>query len=169
MSQIRQNFSDSSEQALNAQINIELTASYVYQTMAVHFERDDVALPGFAHFFEENSSEERQHAQKFMKYVNSRGGRVALADVKAPAKSAWATGLEALEDALVLEKKVNDSLLKLHVVATEAADAHLTDYLEGEFLTEQVDAIKELGGQITQCKRVGSGLGEFLFDKELKA
>ena len=73
VSQVRQNFHDETEAALNAQINMELTASYVYQAMAYHYDRDDVALPGFSHFFKHNSDEEREHAEKFMKYLNKRG------------------------------------------------------------------------------------------------
>jgi ferritin heavy chain len=167
MSQIRQNYHDETEKAINDQINLELTASYIYQGISFHFDRDDVALPGFAKFFSENSKEEREHAEKLMKYQNSRGGRIVLAPVAAPAKTDFATGLEAMQYALELEKKVNDSLLNVHVIADKHADAHLTDYLEGEFLDEQVKAIKELGDHITQLKRVGAGLGEYTYDKHL--
>ena len=41
----------------------------------------------------------------------------------------------------------------------------MTDWLESHFLTEQVEAIKELSDHITNLKRVGTGLGEFMFDK----
>ncbi len=51
LSQVRQNFHADSESALNAQVNMELRASYVYQSMAFYFDRDDVALPGFSKFF----------------------------------------------------------------------------------------------------------------------
>jgi ferritin heavy chain len=168
--QIRQNFHEESESALNAQINMELTASYAYQSMAVYFDRHDVALPGFSKFFAENSNEEREHAQKLMKYVNSRGGRVALRDVPRPASEEWANGLSALQAALELEKSVNQSLINLHEVASKHQDAHLTDYLEGEFLDEQVEAIKKLGDLITKLNRAGpQGLGEYLFDKDLSS
>jgi len=42
----------------------------------------------------------------------------------------------------------------------------MTDYLEGEFLTEQVESIKQLADYVTQLKRCGPGLGEYMFDKE---
>jgi ferritin heavy chain len=45
-------------------------------------------------------------------------------------------------------------------------DPHLSDYLEGEFLDEQVKSIKEYADYITNLKRVGTGLGEYIFDKE---
>lgn len=169
-SQIRQNFHETSEQAINDQINLELTASYVYQSMAIYFDRDDIALPGFSGFFKHNSEEEREHAEKLMKYVNKRGGRVVLKDVKRPDKDEWGNGLDALQSALELEKKVNESLLDLHKVATNAADPHLCDFVESEFLGEQVEAIKKLGEMITKLKRAGpQGLGEYLFDKDIKS
>merc|ERR1712137_1071170 len=46
----RQNFAKESEDALNQQINAELSASYVYRSMTAYFDRDDVALPGFRDF-----------------------------------------------------------------------------------------------------------------------
>lgn len=40
--------------------------------------------------------------------------------------------------------------------------------LEHDFLDEQVNAIKEIGDKISQLKRAGKGLGEYLFDQKLK-
>lgn len=51
-------------------------------SQAFYFSRDDVALPGFSHFFKENSDEEREHAQKLLSFQNKRGGRIFLQDVK---------------------------------------------------------------------------------------
>jgi len=167
VSQVRQNFHTECEAAINAQINMELNASYVYQSMAFHFDRDDIALPGFSKFFKHNSEEEREHAEKFMKYQNSRGGRVFLANVAKPTKDEWGTGLEALQAALALEKAVNQSILNLHALGSTHNDGHMTNFLEDQFVTEQVEAIKELSDMITRLKRAGPGLGEYLFDKDL--
>lgn len=169
VSVIRQNFHEACEAALNRQVNMELCASYSYQAMAFYFDRDNVALPGFSKFFKHNSDEEREHAEKFMTYLNKRGGRLTLNHVVKPEKEAWASGCEALQDALALERNVNQSLLELHALAGTHNDAHLSDFLESEFLTEQVDAIKELGDMITKAKRCGPGLGEYMYDKELQA
>ena len=49
---------------------------------AFYFDRDDVALPGFAKYFNKASEEEREHAEKLMKFQNQRGGRVVLQDIK---------------------------------------------------------------------------------------
>ena len=37
--------------------------------------------------------------------------------------------------------------------------------MEGNYLAEQVEAIKELGDHITNLKRVGTGHGEYHFDR----
>ena len=64
-------------------------------------------MHGFAKFFKTSSDEERDHAQKFMDYQNSRGGTICLKDISKPRKESWNTILEAMEDALALEKEVN--------------------------------------------------------------
>ena len=42
----------------------------------------------------------------------------------------------------------------------------MCDFLETEYLEEQVKDMKELSDHITNLKKVGTGLGEFMFDKE---
>merc|ERR1719409_590217 len=123
----RQNFSDECEGAINDQINMELYASYAYQAASRHFERDDVALFGFAKFFQHQSDEEREHAEKLQKYLLLRGGRLVLKDIKAPPTS-YETCLSAMEAALQLECDVNESLLNMHKVADEDHDAQMTDF-----------------------------------------
>lgn len=168
-SQCRQNFHAESEAGVNRQVNMELYASYCYQSMSFYFDRDDVALPGFAKFFKKMSDEEREHAEKLMKFQNKRGGRVVLQDIKKPDRDEWGTGLDAMQVALGLEKSVNQALLDLHQVADSHKDAQMTDFLEGQYLQEQVDSIKEIGDMITNLKRVGTGLGEYMFDKNLSS
>jgi len=162
----RQNYHTEAESCVNKQINLELYASYVYQSMAWYFDRDDIALKGFHKYFKKASEEEREHAEKLMKFQNQRGGRIVLSDIKRPDNDEWGSGLEAMEAALNLEKNVNQSLLDLHKVAENRGDDQMQDWIESHFLTEQVEAIKELSDHITNLKRVGPGLGEYMFDKE---
>lgn len=42
----------------------------------------------------------------------------------------------------------------------------LTNWLESEFVDEQVKAIQQLSEYVTTLKRVGSGLGEHIFDRQ---
>ncbi|XP_005660860.1 ferritin heavy chain [Phacochoerus africanus] len=167
-SQVRQNYHQDSEAAINRQINLELYASYVYLSMSYYFDRDDVALKNFAKYFLHQSHEEREHAEKLMKLQNQRGGRIFLQDIKKPERDDWENGLTAMECALHLEKNVNQSLLELHKLATDKNDPHLCDFIETHYLDEQVKAIKELGDHITNLHRMGApeyGMAEYLFDK----
>uniref|UniRef100_A0A4W6E080 Ferritin n=1 Tax=Lates calcarifer TaxID=8187 RepID=A0A4W6E080_LATCA len=128
-SQIRQNFHQDCEAAVNRQINLELYASYVYLSMAYYFDRDDKFLPNFAKFFRTQSKEEHEHAEKLMSLQNKRGGRIFLQDIKKPDRDEWGSSVEALECALQLEKSVNQSLLDLQKLATEHNDPHVSSLL----------------------------------------
>lgn len=164
--QPRQNYHSESEAGVNKQINLELYASYVYQSMSFYFDRDDIAMPGFSKYFKKSSDEEKVHAELLMKFQNQRGGRIVLQAIQKPERDEWGTGQEAMQSALSLEKNVNQSLLDLHGLASSHGDAQMGDFIEGKFLTEQVQAIKELSNYITNMKRMGPGLGEHLFDRQ---
>ncbi|XP_077687293.1 ferritin heavy chain A-like [Eretmochelys imbricata] len=160
-SQVRQNFHVECEAAVNCMVNMELYASYVYLSMSYYFDCDAVALRHMAEFLKEQSHEEREHAEKLLKYQNKRGGLIVLQDIKKPERDEWGNSLEALQ----LEKTLN---LDLHKLATEKNDPHLCDFLESDYLEEQVKAIKQLGDHLTNLKHLEvpqNGMGEYLFDK----
>jgi ferritin heavy chain len=164
---VRYNYHEDNEGLINRQINLELYASYVYMAMAYHFDRADVAFKGHHEFFEKMSKEEHEHAEKLMEYQNKRGGTIVLVDIKKPGQQSWGSPLEAHEMGLQLEKDVYQALLELHASATKQADPHLTNYLEEEFIEEQVKSIYKYACYITNLRRVGAGLGEYIFDKHL--
>ncbi|KAG0630140.1 hypothetical protein M758_1G156900 [Ceratodon purpureus] len=169
----RQRFAPSCEAAINDQINVEYNVSYVYHALYAYFDRDNVGLPGFAKFFKESSEEEREHAEKLMKYQNKRGGRVKLNTIQSPVMEFDHTekgdALYSMELALALEKLVNEKLLSLHQVAVDNNDPEMCDFIEGEYLNEQVEAIKKISGYVSQLRRVGKGHGVYHFDLQLQA
>ncbi len=63
-------------------INESVSSVVFVDVQAWYFDRDDVALNGFHKFFKKQSEEEREHADKFMKYQNMRGGRVVLQNIQ---------------------------------------------------------------------------------------
>ena len=67
-----------------------------------------------------------------------RGGRVVFQNITKPNTDDWNTALDAVEASLELEKSVHESLLALHKNAEEHSDGQLTDFIEGEYLKEQV-------------------------------
>ncbi|KAM0061291.1 putative ferroxidase [Helianthus debilis subsp. tardiflorus] len=167
----RQRYFDESEAAINEQINVEYNVSYVYHALYAYFDRDNIALKGLAKFFKESSEEEREHAEKLMQYQNMRGGRVKLNTVVAPPSEfehvEKGDALYAMELALSLEKLVNEKLLCLHAVADRNNDPQMADFIESEFLVEQVEAIKKISDYVSQLRRVGKGHGVWHFDQML--
>ncbi|XP_010906831.1 ferritin-4, chloroplastic [Elaeis guineensis] len=167
----RQRYSDECEVAINEQINVEYNVSYVYHALFAYFDRDNVALKGFAKFFKESSEEEREHAEKLMIYQNKRGGRVKLQSIVTPLTEfdhpEKGDALHAMELALSLEKLTNEKLLNLHSVAEKCNDPQMMDFVESEFLGEQVEAIKKISGYVAQLRRVGKGHGVWHFNQML--
>ncbi|KAH7672571.1 Ferroxidase protein [Dioscorea alata] len=167
----RQLYSDDCETAINEQINVEYNVSYVYHALYAYFDRDNVALKGFAKFFKESSEEEREHAEKLMKYQNKRGGRVKLHSIVWPHSEfdhpEKGDALYAMELALSLEKLTNEKLLHLQSVACNNNDPQMQDFVESEFLGEQVEAIKKISDYVSQLRRVGKGHGVWHFDQML--
>lgn len=168
----RQQFAVSCESAINDQINVEYNVSYVYHALFSYFDRDNVALRGLAKFFKESSEEEREHAEKLMKYQNKRGGRVKLLAICPPpmefSNSLKGDALYAMELTLSLEKLTTEKLYHLHKIAEDAHDVQLTDYIESEFLTEQIESIKKISEYVAQLRRIGNdGHGVYHWDHEL--
>ena len=167
-------WSDSCIQEVNRQINLEYKASYAYDLLSSYFDRNSVGLKGVSEYFRKASDEEREHAHKLMKYQNMRGGKVELSSIT------LFEGLDlegknlgdvksSFEVALKLEMVVYKSLLKLHSVADKEVDPQFADFLEGEYLEEQVEAISEIEKYIAQLNRIGEdGHGILEFSKSLE-
>jgi len=164
----RQNFAETPEALLNQQIKMELEASHVYLTMGAYFDRADVALPGFKEWAMKQSEEEREHAEKFIQYLNLRGGDYTPLSIDQPPRAAWGSALDAMKDALALEMSVNKSLLRLHKAADTTGDAQFCDFLESNYLEEQVESIKSIASIVRRLIRAGPGIGEYTVDKDMK-
>ena len=168
MSLCKHNFHTETEAVINKQINMELTASYVYLQMASFFERDRVSLPGLSKFFYKSSDEEKEHAKKLIEYQSIRGGDVVFTPITELIDVLDFTAYDALKMALDLEMKVCNHLLKLHSTGDKHNDPQLCDFIESEFLEEQVKAQKEIADMIKSLERCGKeGVGLYLFDKNL--
>ncbi|XP_071509119.1 soma ferritin-like [Diadema antillarum] len=169
MSKVRQNYHEECEAAVNQTINRQLTSSYMYLSMAFHFDRDDVALKGFHDYFKGMSDSKREHAMVLLKFQNERGGRIKLNDIKVISKDDYGSVLEAMEVTLNAEKASNTNYLELYNVAEKHNDEQMADFVEDMFLAKQTEVIKSVGEHITNIKRVGPGLGEYQFSANLGA
>ena len=158
----RQNWSEECEKELNLQINREYQASYIYHAISSYFGRGNVGLDKLKDFFGKQSLEEREHADKLMNYQNMRGGKVLLNTVSPviidnDLNSNYV--LDLFKMGLKLERDINENLLNLHKTAESESDPQFSDYLEGEFLKEQVESIYEFGKIISQLEKIGNDNG----------
>lgn len=68
---------------------------------------------------------------------------------------------------MVAPKPMTDVPVQMSVTTIPFLLEQMTDFLEGEYLKEQVESINEIAKYITMLKRVGPGLGEHQFDREV--
>ncbi|KAG8310445.1 Ferritin heavy polypeptide-like 17 [Homalodisca vitripennis] len=98
-----------------------------------HFLQDTVNRPGFAKFFLESASEERQHALKLMEYLLMRGELTThiefdkLIDNPRPLATSWSNGVDALKAALDLETKVTSKIRDIITTCEEPSNKY-NDY-----------------------------------------
>jgi len=168
------NWDKKCEDILNKQIQIEYWASYQYHLMWSYFDRSDIALKNIANFFLKSSEEEREHAHKLMKYQNLRGGIVKLdgiskVDLSYLNDKSDIDVLASFSKALEMEQYVYKSLLNVHKIADEYNDPQFADFIEGEYLEEQVSALNEIAKYVSELKRIGNNShGIWHFDKNFK-
>ena len=168
----RTDFHAECEAAINEQINVEYNVSYVYHAMYTYFARDNVGLTNIAEFFKKESAEERHHAELLMEYQIKRGGTVKLEAILPPHTEfdhpEKGDALYAFELALSLEKLNFQKLRQLHEVAEKHGDSQMCDFVEGGLLADQMESVYEVAEKVAQLRRVGKGLGVYVFDQELQ-
>ena len=164
----RQNWSTTCEESLNNQIKVEYQASYHYHLLAAYYYRTDIGLTELGDFFNTRSLEEREHADKMMRYQCVRGGLIKLHTLPVPELvNEEQTVLDAFNLSLVLEKSVNEKILELHKIASDNNDPQFCNFLD-EFLTEQVKDINELTAYISRLNLINdNGVDIINFIKHL--
>lgn len=154
------------EKAINEQINAELYSAYLYLSMAAYFENTN--LKGFANWMSVQAKEELEHALKFYSFLNERGGRVILLEVKKP-ETEWDSPLAVFEHIYEHEKGVTERIYNLVDLATSKKD-HATKSMLNWFVDEQVEE-EALANEIVEIlKRVkDSPNALFMLDSKLGA
>ena len=152
------------QDALNAQINAEMWSAYFYLSMSMYFQSE--GRPGFANWFKVQFQEEQAHAEIFMNYLNSRGGRVVLEKIDA-VKTSWNSALSVFQDTLAHEEKVTAMINNLYALA-EAEHDYATRGKLDWFISEQVEEEETARDMIDRLKMVGdNGLALYTIDQEL--
>lgn len=136
--------------ALNEQINAELSSAYLY--LAMSLKADSIALSGVANWFFVQWQEEQDHARIFQKYVLDQSSEVSLKPITAtPAK--WKSPLEMFMDALQHEKEVTKLINNLVRLAFKEGDMATLSRLKW-FVDEQVEEEASATEQVEAFKRI---------------
>ena len=158
--------SEKMQSAINAQINAELWSAYLYLSMSM--DAANKGMKGIANWFAIQFKEEQDHAQIFINYINSQGGRVLLAPIAA-VDTEWESPLAMFEQTLTHEQKVTSLINDLYNLAVEEKD-HATKNMLDWFIDEQVEEEESAREMIFAAESVeGDKYGMYQLDKELAA
>ncbi|MBN2479926.1 MAG: ferritin [Parachlamydiales bacterium] len=154
------------EKAFNKQINEEYFSAYLYLSMSAYFE--SINLKGFAHWMKIQAQEEAMHAMKFFNYINERGSKVTLLDIKAP-KNIFNSPEDAFKEVVLHEKlittKINDLINLVNKENDHASNAFLQWYV-----IEQVEEEANANQIYERLKMIQDFQGAlFMLDKELES
>lgn len=137
--------------AFNQQVGNELGASLQYISIASYFAGE--TLPQLAAFFFRQSEEEREHAMRFVKFINDVGGRVRIPALPAPAAD-FASAEEAVGKALEWEEEVTRQIYDLVEVAKEGRNYVGVRFLDW-FVEEQLEEVTTMGDLLAVIRRAG--------------
>lgn len=137
--------------AFNVQIGNEMGASMQYIAIASYF--DSETLPELAKFFYQQSEEERQHAMRFVKFINDVGGRVEIPAIPAP-QSRFASAEEAVSKALAWEEEVTRQIYDLVEVARQDRSYVAVRFLDW-FVEEQLEEVTSMNDLLSVIRRAG--------------
>jgi ferritin len=138
--------------ALNEQINKEMYSAYLYLSMSMWFETQQ--LPGFAHWMKAQFIEEETHALRFADYINDHDEVVTLTAIAKPTAT-FASTLDVFEQTLAHEKTVTASIKALHTLAVKENDFATQSALLW-FINEQVEEEKNATLIRDQVKAIGT-------------
>lgn len=151
-------------EAINRQINSELSASYSYLAMSAFCERRQ--FTGAARWLRLQSHEEYGHAMKLFDFVLARGENVELQAIERP-RLAFNTVADVFERALTQEQEVSRQIDSLYEVAFEEKAFAAVAELQW-FLTEQVEEEKIGREIVAKFKMIGDDAASLLdLDREL--
>ena len=151
---------------LNSQINKEFYSAYLYLEFANYFERKGLA--GFAHWYEVQAQEERDHAMLFYRFLLNNEEKVTLEAVEAPKTDAEGDS-GSLAEGLKHEKYVTALINDIYAAAYSVKDFRTMQFLDW-FVKEQGEEEKNASDLITKYQLFGSDAkGLYMLDNELKA
>jgi ferritin len=157
-------YNEKLKKAINEQINKEFYSSYLYLSMAAHF--DAKALPGFAKWMKIQAAEEWGHGMKFYEFLYEVGSAAELKAIEAPPVK-FGTPKEIFEQVLAHELTVTASINAIYDLAKAEKDPK-TELMLHWFINEQVEEEKNDRDIIDQLEMAGpNSFGIMFLDKHV--
>ena len=151
---------------INDQVNKELYSAYLYLDFANYYEAE--GLDGFAHWYEVQAHEERDHAMMMRRYLIDNGVRVQLGAIAQPDKI-----MKKHDDPLKFgyehEQYVTSLINTIYSAAFKINDFKTMQFLDW-FIKEQGEEEKNAEDMIRKFELFGhDAKGLYSLNQELKA
>ena len=150
--------------ALNRQINAELSSAYLYLSMSAYLEGEN--FKGMAQWMRTQAEEEKLHAMNLYQHIVDRDSQVDLLPLPAPLKK-WKSAVDVFEAAYKHEIEVTKMIHDLYDLAVTQKD-HAVQVMLQWFINEQVEEEASTKEVADNLKRIGPNCGQIIhYDKHL--
>ena len=151
---------------INEQVNKELYSAYLYLDFANYYA--DEGLDGFAHWYEIQAQEERDHAMMMRRYLIDNGVRVTFDAIAKPDKK-FADTTAPLKAGLEHEQYVTSLINNIYAEAFALKDFKTMQFLDW-FIKEQGEEEVNANDMISKMELFGGDARAlYLLDSELKS
>jgi len=152
--------------ALNAQIQLEGQASFLYLSMAAWCDKE--GLEGCTQFMHRQSGEEREHMLKIFHYLSEVDTHALTPAIKAVSHE-WSSVVEMFKEVYKHEQKVTASINKLMDIALKENDHTTNNFLQW-YIMEQREEENLMRSLLDKIKLIGEGpMSLYYIDKEVES
>lgn len=157
--------SEKMAKALNAQIQLEGQASFLYLSMAAWCDKE--GLEGCTQFMHRQSGEEREHMLKIFHYLSEVDTHALTPAIKAVPHE-WPSVTEMFKEVYHHEQKVTASINKLMDIALKENDHTTNNFLQW-YIAEQREEENLMRSLLDKIKLIGDGpTSLYYIDKEVE-
>lgn len=149
--------SDNLLKELNKQMNYEFFSSNLYLAMASYCAAEN--FDGFENFFIVQAEEERFHAMKIYRFINTLGKKATISSFDEP-NSQYSSVLDSFEQAYAHEKMVTKQIYNLSDIALNEREHATINFLKW-FIDEQVEEEATFDSIIQKLKRIDKDSNAF--------
>jgi ferritin len=152
------------QDAINKQINAEISSAYLYLSMSAYCAANN--RPGCARWMHVQWQEELSHAMKLLEHINDRGGHAVLKAIPQP-PTEFKGLLDVFKQVLDHEKEVTALIHRLYETSVKENDYPAQVMLQW-FIKEQVEEEKNATEVVEQLKLIGDqGAAVIMLDHHL--